>query len=188
MRILSITQSPLHSIPYRTARPGGGQELADLPLLEAEVDALPEGVQAVLATADLQAREVLPGQRLLGEVLAAECIVLAGLGQLPPAEHMGVLLAGDFYTDLTATIRGSSGDVRSVWEAMAHRFRWVTGVPATMMNWAISPSTPRETCESWMGRKSAWMGCGLPDWAGLSAIPGDPIAVRRMTFVVSPTG
>jgi 3',5'-cyclic-AMP phosphodiesterase len=129
MRVLSIAENPLHRIPYRSARPGGGQELGNLPLLEAEVDGMPEELDAVIVTADLQAREVLPGQRLLGELLAAECVVLAKLGRLPPPERIGVLLAGDFYTDIMASIRGSSGDVRPVWEMMANSFRWVAGVP-----------------------------------------------------------
>ena len=127
--ILSIVSNPLHSIPYRNARPGGGQELNHLPVLEAEVDVLPEGLEAVLATADLQAREVVPGRRLLGEVLAAECVALAEIGRLPPPDRVGVLLAGDFYTDATAMVRGSSGDVRSVWETMSYDFGWVAGVP-----------------------------------------------------------
>ena len=129
MHIRSISPEPLHSIPYRSARSGGGQELRDLPILAAEVEGLPWGLEAVLAAADLQAREILPGQRLLGEVLAAECATLAELGQLPPLERTGVILAGDFYTDVTASVRGSTGDIRSVWEAMARHFAWVTGVP-----------------------------------------------------------
>ena len=91
MRILSIAENPLHSILYRTARPGGGQELGSLPLLEAEVEVLPEEVETVLATADLQAREVFPGQRLLGEVLAAECLMLAERGQRIARNAFGVL-------------------------------------------------------------------------------------------------
>lgn len=128
MRILAVSDTPIHVIPYRNARPGG-TVTAELPILSAEVDRLPSGVDAILATSDLQGREALPGIRLLGEVVAEECDRLAATGVLPAADRIGVVLAGDFYSDPMAGLRGSSGDVISVWGAFGGRFRWVAGVP-----------------------------------------------------------
>jgi Icc-related predicted phosphoesterase len=130
MRILAASDNPTHTIPFRNARPGGGgSEVVDLPLLEVVVDGLPDGLDVLLAVADLQGREMLPGRRLLGEVVAEVGTELADAGKLPPPERIGVLLAGDFYAEPMADKRGVSGDVWPVWHAFAAQFHWVAGVP-----------------------------------------------------------
>ncbi len=61
-------------IPY--AAPDVMRQLQryELPLIQAEVDALPEGVEALVCAADLQGREG-PGGRLLGESLVEHLIL-----------------------------------------------------------------------------------------------------------------
>ena len=132
MRILSLDPTPLHEWSYLSAAPRGGSEVRSLPLLSATVDTLAPGLEALIALSDLQGRvtsELSAGTAvLLGEMLAEELAVLGQLGELPAPDQVGILLAGDLYSESTASVRGASGDVRSVWLAFAERFRWVAGV------------------------------------------------------------
>jgi hypothetical protein len=101
-----------------------------LPVLEGTVDALPDGVEALVVTSDLQGVELTrrpdATPRLLGEVVAERLAEHAAEGLLPPADRIGVILAGDLYGQPER--RGGLGDVREVWQAFARRFRWVAGV------------------------------------------------------------
>lgn len=132
MRILSLEPTPLHEWSYLAAAPRGGSEVRQFPLLRATVDTLPSELEAIIALSDLQgmATSALSegASQLLGEVLAEELAVMGELGELPHPNHVGILLAGDLFSESTASVRGASGDVRSVWLAFAERFRWVAGV------------------------------------------------------------
>lgn len=132
MQILSIGSdaSQLDAIPYLNAARGGGSEAVVLPVLEGTVDALPDGVDALVVASDLQGVELThrpdDRRRLLGEVVADRLAELAAEGRLPPVERIGVILAGDLFAH--AARRGGLGDVRAVWRAFGQRFRWVAGV------------------------------------------------------------
>jgi 3',5'-cyclic-AMP phosphodiesterase len=131
MRVLELTEQPIHRIPFLNAAKGGGVESQQLPILAGRVDTLPEGLDALLVASDLQG-VVRAGSdkttRLLGEELADVYLKLAAQGSVPAPERTGVLLAGDLYAAPNGDKRGASGDVRSVWEAFARSFRWVAGV------------------------------------------------------------
>lgn len=145
MRVIDWSPTPIHEVPYRLAGQSGRVETASLLVTVATVESLPDGLDALVLTSDLQGREWLtpPGgeARLLGEVVAEELAILAELGTLPSAGRVGVLLAGDFYAkpDLAAG-RGGSGDVRLVWEAFRARFRWVCGVAGNHDRFGTTPS------------------------------------------------
>lgn len=150
MRIIEIKPEPLLEIPFLNAGRGAGNFYEDrLPVHEAFVDRLPEGVGAILATADLQGRERFQDRahdgplRLLGEVVPKrlESEILPRFG-FPPANEIGVLLAGDFYTVPALDRRGGSGDVTAVWEAFADRFAWVAGVAGNHDTFGPSLSPP----------------------------------------------
>lgn len=99
MRIESINPELLAEIPFFNAGKGPGRAYVDLlPIHEALVDALPAGVSAIIATADLQGRESVGNDdgsapRLLGEVLPSllQQIVLPDLA-LPAGASGGRLL------------------------------------------------------------------------------------------------
>ena len=86
--MLSITTEPILEIPFLNAGRGPGGFYVDrLPVLVAAVDRLPDGVDAIVATGDLQGRERFEESkggppRLLGEVLPRwlSTDVLPGLG------------------------------------------------------------------------------------------------------------
>lgn len=146
MRIVSIEESPFHLLPYRNVSGDRRIVTATLPFLRAKVDALPAGLDAIIATADLQGREFPTNEsangRLLGEHLAEYCAVLVEQGLLPALERTGVILAGDLYTRELLDKRGGSGDVREVWAAFVQRFRWVTGVAGNHDFFGRTPSVP----------------------------------------------
>jgi len=143
MRILAWSAEPIHEVPYRYARSGGGTAVGSMAFTRATVSGLPAELDALLVTADLQGRELIPpskpvtaphrlvgreGARLLGQVVAAELDGLQARGQLPSPDRLGILLAGDLWAEPGSMKRGGAGDVAPVWEALARRARWVAGV------------------------------------------------------------
>lgn len=136
MRIVEFRAEPAFEFRYLNAGRGPGQFYEDrLPVHVARVDRLPDGMSALIATADLQGRERFEDSsggaiRLLGEALPQrlrrEVLPALSLGETDP---VGVLLAGDFYTVPALDKRGGTGDVTSVWKAFADSFEWVAGIP-----------------------------------------------------------
>lgn len=96
-----------------------------LEFLTFRVEGLPDGVDSIVATADLQGRD-RPGGCLLGQWVAEELEAMAELRIIPPPS--AILLAGDFFDHLECSKRGSSGEVGPVWCAFADRFPEVVGV------------------------------------------------------------
>ena len=148
MRILSINPEPITEIPFLNAGRGPGGFYEDrLPILDAVVDRLPDGVSAIIATADLQGRERFQDSpngvpRLLGEALPNRLAteILPGLGL--DTGNIGVFLAGDLYTVPALDRRGGSGDVRAVWEAFGDEFSWVIGVAGNHDTFGVDPNAP----------------------------------------------
>ncbi len=129
MKILKLDEKPFHRMRFLNAAKGGGVESQTLPFLRGVVDQLPDTIDALLLTSDLQGVVKFgDATRLLGEDVASIYSDLADREQLPPPDRTGVLLAGDLYAAPQGDKRGASGDVRSVWQAFAQSFQWVVGV------------------------------------------------------------
>jgi Icc-related predicted phosphoesterase len=144
MRITDWTGKPIHEVPFLHARRGGGvSEEGVLAVTTAKVSGLPEPLEGLVLTADLQGRELLPptnrqrrsgshrpreGRRLLGEVAAEQLRRLSERGELPAADKLGVVLAGDFWAEPGCIRRGGLGKVGAVWSAFGGAARWVAGV------------------------------------------------------------
>ncbi|WP_394836544.1 hypothetical protein LVJ94_06510 [Pendulispora rubella] len=109
MRVLSLESSPLHEITYLAAASGGGTETRRLPVLRASVDALPADLDGLLLTSDLQGVAPLALEDgavgLLGEVLAEDWRMFSETGALPSPGGVGVVLAGDLYSEPAANKR-----------------------------------------------------------------------------------
>lgn len=134
MRITTLRDRPIAEIPFLNAGKGaGGYYVERLPIQAAEIAGLPDSLDALIATADLQGRERLPltpqcPPRLLGEVLPEIlCEEILPMLDVAP-ERTGVILAGDFYTVPALDKRGGSGDVIDVWKAFGRKFRWSAGI------------------------------------------------------------
>jgi hypothetical protein len=61
-------------------------------------------------------------------VAAAHLRRLCDRGDLPAANRLGVVLAGDFWAEPGCTRRGGMGKVGPVWSAFGGTSRWVVGV------------------------------------------------------------
>lgn len=151
-----------------------------LSVFHGRVAHLPEGLDAVVVTADLQGRELhakmkstTHGLRLLGEVMP-EIIVeyLDALGVNSTA-NVGSILAGDFYTYPDLRGRGGTGDVTTVWQAFADTFQWVIGVAGNHDTFGERGKPFSRTNAFFLDgdRKS------LSGWefAGLSGVIGNPM-------------
>jgi len=132
MRVLLTQDAALRGPLYESVSRLRTTAAYELSLIAASAADLPDEVEAILVTGDLQGREprtaARPTGRLLGEALAERLETLAAEGSVPPLDRTGVILVGDFYTGPAMDRRGTSGDVRSVWRGFADRCRWVTGV------------------------------------------------------------
>src|SRR5438132_762686 len=97
---------------YRNATRGGGTEVRYLPLLVADGEGIPAGLDGLLLASDLQGiAPVGEGTDLLGVAAAEWCAAeIAGAGLARP-ERVGVVLAGDLYSAPSAAQRGGYGDV-----------------------------------------------------------------------------
>lgn len=192
MRILKFDADPLVNVPFLNAGKSAGAFYKDrLPIHIALVDRLPEGTQAIIATADLQGRELLrqhPARppQLLGEVLPRQLVdeILPALkpiaGTIDP-RSTGVLLAGDFYTVPALDKRGGTGDVTSVWRAFADEFQWVAGVAGNHDLFEGGARHPRQ-----LHRRAFYLDEHVRDVgnlkvAGLSGIVGNPDRPHRRT-------
>ena len=180
MRILKIEQEPFEELPFLNAGRGVGSFYEDrLPVFVGSVDRLPQGVDTLVVTADLQGREHLkyqsgPTLRLVGEWLPKVLreSILPSIGQ--QIDQVGVLLCGDFYTVPNLDKRGGSGNVTSVWNAFANEFSWVVGVAGNHDTFGIDASKPPKfrsplhflDCNSKL--------IGDIEIAGISGIVGDP--------------
>jgi hypothetical protein len=122
MRVVDPRPRPVARVAHRYARRGGGTATAALPVVALGVDRVPDGVDAVLVTSDLQgvAPSPLGGEPvLLGLALADHLALWAAEGLTPPPERVAVVLAGDLYSAPAADTRGATGPVADVWLAFA---------------------------------------------------------------------
>jgi Icc-related predicted phosphoesterase len=129
IEIIGLDQAPIHRLLYLNAARGGGTTVETLEIKRARAIGLPDTLDAIVATSDLQG--IVPDPRtseaiLLGVPVAEALEELTFGDVLPPTDRTGIILAGDVYA--LPDKRGGFGDVASVWRAFAKRFAWVAGV------------------------------------------------------------
>jgi Icc protein len=192
MRITDWRPQPIHEIQFLNARRGGGaSEENVLAITTAKITGLPESLDGLVLTADLQGRELLPptnrqrrsgvyrpreGRRLLGEVAAEQLRRLSDRGDLPPANKLGVVLAGDFWSEPGSTRRGGLGRVGPVWSAFGGAARWVAGVLGNHDQYECAPPSSQRRVALLDGDTVELDGCRV---GGVGGIIGDPRKPRR---------
>ncbi len=185
MRIVSFSAEPILEIPFLNAGRGpGGFSVDLLPIHLAVASGLPENLEAVMATADLQGRERFEDSagrppRLLGEVLPRRLSqeILPELGLNP--QRMGIILAGDFYTVPALDRLGGTGDVSEVWEEFSLEFAWVAGVAGNhdMFGESFHPVRPISQNAYYLDNQR--IGVEGLKIAGLGGILGNPRRPHR---------
>ncbi len=123
MRIATVDSKPFHTVRFKLSEHGASSAL--LPFHRADVHGLPAGLDAIIATSDLQGFDQIDESTRslpLGDAFAGYLRSLRTSGALPAKERTGIVLAGDLYP------LADAGDVCSVWRALAHEARWVVGV------------------------------------------------------------
>lgn len=131
MRLHSVEPRPFFRLRYLNAARGGGTEVRQLCFERGSVDRLPDGVSAIIATADLQGIVADPytnESTLLGVAVVQALEALAIEGEVPDLSLCGAILAGDLFSLPEANRRGGFGDVKPVWTAFSAAFRWAFGV------------------------------------------------------------
>ena len=187
MRITSFNNEPNSVIPFLNAGRGQDSFYVDrLPVHVGQLSGLPDELDAIIATADLQGREQFQKgvgfpPRLLGEVLPEQLVseLLPELNVLP--ERTGIILAGDFYTVPNLDKRGGSGDVTDVWQAFARHFKWVVGVAGNhdMYGSSVSPTHRLAGNAHYLDAKSTAV--DSITFAGIGGIVGNPGKPHRKT-------
>lgn len=188
MRITSFELEPFTELPFLNAGKGRGSSFVvdQLPVHRGRLSGFPETLDALIATADLQGREAFSEAtnetpRLLGEAVAEHlaCELLPLLNLRP--ERVGILLAGDFYTVPKLDKRGGTGDVSSVWQAFAQRFKWVAGVAGNHDKFGdcAAPTKPLANNSHYLDGNAIELD-GLTI-AGVGGIVGNPAKSHRKT-------
>lgn len=186
MKITDFQPTAIHEFRYLNAGKGAGSFYADrLPVHHARVDELPEGVDAIVVTADLQGRELFQeamggSPRLLGEVIPRRLIdeVLPSLNLNDPT-RIGAWLAGDFYTVPALDKRGGTGDVTSVWRAFGDHFAWVAGVAGNHDTFGGSQQSPSRISANVHYLDGDTVTIAGLRVAGIGGIIGNPTRVHR---------
>src|SRR5687767_15350725 len=97
MRISGIEAAPFHRLPYSLSASGKSRR-CELPFFRAVVDGLPDSLDAIVATADLQGVADAGGTPVgLGEAVSVAIRRLRGDGRLPAPDRTAVVLAGDLH-------------------------------------------------------------------------------------------
>jgi Icc protein len=116
---------PIDTIRFLNAQGGGRKPTSEVLAVQTAVAEWPGDTEALVLTADLQGRI---DDRLMGEAVAERVAALCDGKALPDAGRVGVVLAGDLWSEPGCRERGGEGDVSGVWLAFARHFRWVAGV------------------------------------------------------------
>ena len=137
MKIIEFNSEPIGKIAFLNAGRRPNQFYQDeVCVYHGRVEQLPDSLDAVVVTADLQGRE-LPGPRkptppdglrLLGEVMPELLGEYLDAVEVNSNANVAAILAGDFYTYPDLRGRGGTGDVTAVWQSFADNYQWVVGV------------------------------------------------------------
>src|SRR5687768_6753493 len=122
MRISGIEAAPFHVLPYSLSASANSPQ-CELRFFRAFVEGLPDSLDAILATADLQGVVGAGGTSAsLGEALPRAIDRLRADGRLPARQRTATILAGDLHA------RADEDDVLQVWLAVGQVSRWLAGV------------------------------------------------------------
>ena len=129
LHIKDIEKEPIERISFLTI-PQNSIEPSEysLPIYKGKIEGLPENINAIVVTSDLQGVVIQNDENvLLGEILAENLKLIFDI-YFPEIDRKEtiVFLCGDLYTDLIK--RGQSGNPTKVWEKFASVFGQTIGI------------------------------------------------------------
>lgn len=163
----------IHEIDYRSSGTSNPRDLTvqiSKVLYEPQVHSSP----TFLATADLQGRETTDANRLLGERVADEVLILQELGDLPALDLC--LLCGDFYDYPDLRKLGGTGDVTPAFNALSKTAKETFAVLGNHDEVTIDELLPSIRLLDGDTVKTDWLTV-----SGVSGIVGDPKRNNRKT-------
>lgn len=117
MKIIKIDNKPFHELNYRSSGKGKPR-FCTLPFYYAYVDKLPDNISSIIATSDLQGREIDEhNNRLLGVAVSEELTLLKEFNIIPNFEL--IISVGDLYDKPELNKYGASGNVTNVLNAFS---------------------------------------------------------------------
>ncbi|MDP4198244.1 MAG: hypothetical protein Q8922_04995 [Bacteroidota bacterium] len=131
MRIEQFNPEPICLIPYRKLDNDNVVRDHEYPVFECRASGLPEGIEAIVCTSDLQGVHSSPASKqniLSGVHVASSLRQYFELHEYANPQKTLAVLAGDFYTELNLGGRGGFGYADEVWQAFASAFGHVVGV------------------------------------------------------------
>ena len=115
MKIIKIDKEPFHELNYRSSGKGKPR-FCTLPFYYAYVDKLPDNISSIIATSDLQGREIDEhNNRLLGVAVSEELALLKEFNIIPKFEL--IISVDVLYDKLELNKYGESGNVTNVFNA-----------------------------------------------------------------------
>jgi len=117
LRITRVEDEPFFLLPHKTSGPKGKVRRNHLPFYHAYATGLPDTVDALVFTSDLQGREAGRQNRLLGVPVAEALNTMIRNQEIP--QPGGVCLCGDLYDYPDCHKLGGTGTVDEVYEAFA---------------------------------------------------------------------
>jgi hypothetical protein len=131
MHIEDFKSEPIFSIPYRGIDTDGIIRDHEYPVFECHASGLPEGIEAMVCTSDLQGMyysESRKKNELAGIHVAEEMALFLEIERKIDPKRTLAILAGDFFCQPDLSGRGGFGFVDEVWYAFASAFGYVAGV------------------------------------------------------------
>ena len=177
--IVRVEQAPFHELPHRTSGPSGKPLRHRLPFHRAWATGLPDGVDALIVTSDLQGREDGGANRLMGVPVAETLMALVGEGTIP--QPQAAFLCGDLYDYPDCHKRGGTGPVDEVYEAFAGLTPQVLAVHGNHDELAEPEALPT-TVQLLDGGFATQPDCALVASAASSGTPGVTSGGMRRRF------
>ena len=117
LRITRVEDEPFFLLPHRTSGPKGKIRHNRLPFYRAYATGLPDIVDELVFTSDLQGRETGRQNRLLGVPVAEALSAMIEKQEIP--QPAGVFLCGDLYDYPDCHKLGGTGPVDEVYEGFS---------------------------------------------------------------------
>ena len=189
---LEVDAEPFAGMSYLNAVANGRSESTMLGFYRGRASWIPEELDGIVVTADLQGivpHPLTQEPELMGLAVVDQLVDLYLDGLIPSPSRLAAVLAGDFFA--LADIRGGFGCVAEVWQVFATQFAQVIGVAGNHDDVRqVSRGQGALLDGDWVTMGPLCVG-GIGLMVGHSIKPGrraDAVPLDRIDAVVEPFG